>query len=286
MNQRIHLITCFFLALVSSALCGEIELVERDEWARFFKKFEVEGTIVIADERGKETSLSVYGLERAKTRFSPASTFKIPHALFALDADIVRDEFQIFTWDGVKRFNPPWNRDQNLRSSMRHSVVWVYERFAEELGEKREGDYLSKVEYGNGKPTGKAPFWIKGDLRISAIEQIAFLKQLYRNKLPIKVEHQRLVKDIMIVEAGADWVLRAKTGWTGKMAWWVGWIETPRGAVFFAANIETPNKKRDLVKREELPRAILTSIGALPEKPTAEQGSVRQSTTRSESKFE
>ena len=30
---------------------------------------------------------------------------------------------------------------------------------------------------------------------------------------PFKVEHQRLVKDIMIVEAGRDWILRAKTGW-------------------------------------------------------------------------
>lgn len=270
MNQRIHMITCFFLALISSTLCGETEFVEREEWKQFFQKFEVEGTIVIADERGKKTSLSVHNLNRAKTRFLPASTFKIPHALFALDADIVRDEFQIFSWDKVKRFHSPWNRDQNLRSSMRHSVVWVYERFAEELGEKREGDYLSKVGYGNGKPTGEKPFWIKGDLRISAIEQIRFLQRLYRNKLPIKVEHQRLVKDIMVSEAGVDWILRAKTGWTGKLAWWVGWIETPKGAVFFAANIDTQNKNRDLVKRVKLPRAILTSIGALPEKPTAE----------------
>ena len=29
-------------------------------------------------------------------------------------------------------------------------------------------------------------------------------EKLYRNELPFKVEHQRLVKDIMIVEAGRD----------------------------------------------------------------------------------
>ena len=129
------MIACLFLVLVPSVLYGE---VERDEWEGFFKKFEVDGTIIISDERDGETSIFVHGLDRAKTRFSPASTFKIPHSLFALDAGIVRDEFQVFSWDEVNRFNPPWNQDQNLRSSMRHSVVWVFERFAEELGEKNE----------------------------------------------------------------------------------------------------------------------------------------------------
>lgn len=258
--------------LVPSTLFAELEVIERKDWKVFFEKLAVDGSIVIADERDKEVRLSVYNLDRAKTRFSPASTFKVPHALFALDAGIVRDEFHVLRWDGVKRFHPPWNRDQNLRSSMRHSVVWVYENFAQKLGEKRERNYLTKINYGNATPTGKQPFWIDGDLTVSAMEQIAFLQNLYRNKLPFKIEHQRLVKDIMIVEANTDSILRAKTGWTGKLAWWVGWVETPKGAVFFAANIDTPNRHNDLAKREQLPRAILTSIGAIPRKPTAEQG--------------
>ena len=62
---------------------------------------------------------------------------------------------------------------------------------------------------------------------ISAMEQVDFLRKLYRNELPFKVEHQRLVKDIMIVEAGRDWILRAKTGWQARVepqiGWWVGW---------------------------------------------------------------
>ena len=44
-----------------------------------------------------------YDVERAQKRFMPASTFKVPHALFALDAGAVRDEFQVIRWDGVKR---------------------------------------------------------------------------------------------------------------------------------------------------------------------------------------
>lgn len=49
--------------------------------------------------------------------------------------------------------------------------------------------------------TGDSPFWVEGDLAISANEQIAFLKALYRNELPFRMEHQRLVKDVLVVEA-------------------------------------------------------------------------------------
>lgn len=57
------------------------------------------------------------------------------------------------------------------------------------------------------------------NLEISAQEQIAFLRKLYRNQLPFKVEHQRLVKDVMIAEAGRNWVLRSKTSWEGRFGW-------------------------------------------------------------------
>jgi beta-lactamase class D len=89
--------------------------------------------------------------------------------------------------------------------------------------------------------------------------------------LPFKVEHQRLVKDIMINRAERDWILRAKTGWEGRYGWWVGWVEHPTGAVFFALNIDTPNRMDDLYKREAIARAVLRSIGALPGNPDTGQ---------------
>lgn len=166
---------------------------------------------------------------------------------------------------------------------MRHSVVWVYQKFAEEIGEAKEREYLKKIQYGNQDPTGKDPFWVEGNLRISAHEQIAFLQRLYRNKLPFSVANQRLVKDVMLVEAGRDWILRAKTGWSGTVGWWIGWVELPSGTVFFALNIDTPNRFRDLPKREGITRAVLESLGSLDPKP-AEQGGAGQPATRSESK--
>lgn len=239
----------------------------RTDWEKFFTDEGVTGTIVVVDDRTGRTS--VYNPERAHRQFSPASTFKLPHALFALDAGIVRDEFQTFRWDSTKREVASWNADQHLRSSMRNSTVWVYQLFARQIGTDREREYLQKIDYGNQNISGGVDrFWLDGGLRISAREQIAFLKKLYHNQLPFKVEHQRLVKDIMIVEAGRNYIVRAKTGWTGgqrgQIGWWIGWVEWHEGPVFFALNIDMPRGGADAPKREQIGRAILRSTNALP----------------------
>jgi beta-lactamase class D len=75
-----------------------------------------------------------------------------------------------------------------------------------------------------------------------------------------------LIKDIMVVEAKPQWLLRAKTGWQGRHGWWVGWVEWPNGPVFFALNIDTPNRMKDLYKRQAIVRDILRSLDALPNK--------------------
>lgn len=67
----------------------------------------------------------------------------------------------------------------------------------------------------------------------------------------------------MIKQATSDWILRAKTGWQGSHGWWVGWVESEEGAVFFALNIDTPRRLEDLPKRELIVRAVLQSMGLL-----------------------
>ncbi len=264
--MSVRLRTMLFLTLfLSTFLHAQERVQERADWKMFFNDSRAEGTIVIADERLAKRALWVFGQERATKRYSPASTFKIPHTLFALDAGAVRDEFQVFRWDGIKRDFANHNQDQDLRSAMRNSTLWVYELFAKKIGEDKARQYLKKIDYGNADPsTAKGNYWVDGNLEISAHEQILFLKKLYRNELPFQIEHQRLLKDLMIAEAGRNWILRAKTGWEGRFGWWVGWVEWPTGPVFFALNIDTPNRTDDLYKREAIVRAILRSIDALP----------------------
>ncbi|WP_459949929.1 class D beta-lactamase [Denitratisoma sp. agr-D3] len=255
----------FLAAALLPVLAQAAGWQERPDWQAIFATQGANGTIAVADERKGGSQWWVVDAERAQQRFIPASTFKIAHALFALEAGVVRDEFQVFPWDGQVRDYPAWNRDQDLRSSMRNSTVWVYQWIAGQLGEDQARRYLLASNYGNADPSGgKYGYWLDGRLAISAQEQIAFLRRLYRNELPFKLAHQRLVKDVMIVEAGRDWILRAKTGWSGSLGWWVGCVEKPDGPVFFALNIDTPQRADDLPKREAVGRAVLRSLEALP----------------------
>lgn len=244
------------------------EWVEREDWSRHFDAAGIQGTVAVLDRRDGAERRLVHDPERAGTRFSPASTFKVPHTLFALDAGIVTDEFDVFEWDGEERWLKSWNGNQNLRSAMRNSVVWVYQRFARSLGEAREREYLQRIGYGNADPSGDiGRFWLAGPLRISAFEQVEFLERLFDNALPFREAHQRLVKDLMINEAGSDWILRAKTGWsmsgTENIGWWIGWIERNEGPTFFALNIDMPSGRRDAPKRISIVRQVLKDIGAL-----------------------
>lgn len=244
--------------------------VERQDWLQLFRAEDIDGTLVVVDER--DGARWVHDEARAQTRFIPASTFKIPHLLFALDAGIAKDEFQTFQWDSVSRRFPHWNRDQTLRSSLSGSVVWVYRDFARRLGENKERRYLRKIGYGNRDVSGGIDrFWLEGGLRISAVEQIDLLRKLHRNELPFKIEHQRLVKDLMLIDARRDSILRGKTGWAfdvdPQIGWFVGWVEHPQGAVFFAMNMQMPNGATDAPKREAIVRAALRSIDAIPAPP-------------------
>lgn len=253
--------------LASASGAPDAPWQERPAWAAAFAREGVHGTIAVIDERSGH--FLVHDAGRAATRLPPASTFKIPHALFALDAGVVADEFQRFPWDGTTHGIAGWNRDQDLRSSMRDSVVWVYQGFARAIGEACEREYLQRAGYGNADAAGGVErFWLDGALRISALEQLDFLRRLHRNALPFAVAHQRLVKDIIVVEAGRDWILRAKSGWAAAIApqvgWWVGWVERREGAVFFALNIDMANGAADIPKRERIARAILHDLGALP----------------------
>ena len=68
----------FFLILLSINLFAWDKEVEE-----VFKKYKVEGTIVIESLNKKK--INIYNDKRASELFSPASTFKIPHSLIALN---------------------------------------------------------------------------------------------------------------------------------------------------------------------------------------------------------
>jgi beta-lactamase class D len=245
------------------------------EWSKDFSDRGVAGSMLLYDER--EGRYLVFDRARAETRFTPASTFKVFNALVALDTSAVKDEYEVIRWDGVKRDIDNWNRDQSLASAMKFSAVWFYQEMARRAGAVRMQAWIDKAGYGNREIGGGIDrFWLDGGkLRISALEQIGFLRRLAEGSLPFSPRAQEVVRRITIADAAPDYVLHAKTGWAVRAAadgkndlgWIVGWVERDGRRWFFAMNIDMSHGDADAAQRLPLARAILTRSGALPTAP-------------------
>ena len=209
--------------------------------AKLFTDRKLTGTIVISSLDGGRTY--IHNDERANTRFVPASTFKIPNTLIALEEGVVADEKETRKWDGKDRGVPAWNRDQSMETAFRSSCVWFYQELAREVGLDRYAAYLARMKFGNGR-AGPEPttFWLEGDLKISAVEQVSFLKKLYARAYPFKSSSYELLRKLMVVEQTPAYTVRAKTGWaqriTPQVGWYVGYVESGGKVWFFATNLE------------------------------------------------
>jgi beta-lactamase class D len=255
-----------FLANLAIGCAPTVE--ERPDLRRHFADADFVGTCVVYDVRHDHT-VTVNG-DRADRPLRPASTFKIMNSLIALETGVVRDEHTVFKWDGTVRERAETNRDHDLTGAFRKSVLWYYEVIADRVGRERMQQWLDRVGYGNRKAGGdQAAFWLHGDLRISARQQVEFLARLYRNDLPFSQRSMDVVKRLMLVEDRPSYVLRAKTGWARsphEQGWWVGWVERREGnAYVFATNIESNVRRADFAPaRMKITRAILRDLGALP----------------------
>jgi len=207
------------------------------ELENIFKKTKITGTIVISSLQGNKEY--IYNNSRAIKRYIPASTFKIPNTLIALEERVIQDEYEIIKWDGKKRFYELWNKDQTLQSAISLSCVWYYQRFAKQIGDDKYLYYLNKLQYGNEK-TGLdvSTFWLEGDMKISAVEQISFLKKLYKNDLPFKQKYIDITKKILTVKTTENYIIKAKSGWSGKIGWYIGYVETKNDIWFFTLNAD------------------------------------------------
>jgi beta-lactamase class D len=221
----------------------------------------VDGCFVLYDMQ-QDTALR-YNPERCRQDFLPASTFKIANSLIALECRAVSDIHEIIEWDEISREVPAWNQDQTMETAFRYSAVWFYQEMARRIGQVQMQKWVEKMRYGNMKAgPGDDDFWLVGDLRISADEQIAFLKKIISEDLPVKMKNLKAVKQIMVEERNDRYALRAKTGWATKgtpIGWYVGWLEFEGNTYVFAMNMDI-EKEGEQVYRKEITREILDRI--------------------------
>nr|WP_035685714.1 class D beta-lactamase [Bradyrhizobium sp. Cp5.3] len=224
-----------------------------------FVGYKVDDYLIIASDR-----------ERSGEGKLPASTFKIPNSLIALETGVVADpDKDLFPWDGVKRPIEAWNKDHTLRSAIAVSAVPVYQEIARRIGQERMQKYVDLLDYGNRDIGGGIDqFWLTGNLRIDPVEQIDFVDRLRRRALPISKRSQDLVSDILPVTKVGDAIIRVKSGLLGaergepSLGWMVGWAEKGSAHTVFALNMDC-REQRHIEARMSLTQACLADIGAI-----------------------
>jgi beta-lactamase class D len=220
-----------------------------------------------------------FGGEECDRRTLPASTFKVPHALIALDAGVVTDK-TVMKWDGRRWDFRSWERDHTLDSAIKNSVVWFFQNLARSIGRDRELEHLRAFAYGSQTFSGAVDqFWLNGELTISPREQVAFLKRMFTYALPIERRHVDTVKAAMTMPPGKlsnaagefpfplAWpapTARLKTG-NGtvngeRVSWVVGEIESAGRSYVFASRVRSSTRTLENTAGADLAVRVLNTI--------------------------
>ncbi len=262
--KQIQIILSILIITTSAMFSQNIEV--RTDLKKYFDEYGHEGCFVLYNL--KNDSYIKYNPEKCADRFIPASTFKIFNSLVGLETGAVKDEFEVFKWDSVKRFYDMWNQDLDMVNAFKYSGVWYYQELARRIGEEQMKYYISLNQYGNKNISGGIDrFWLDGRIRISADEQIEMLKKLYHNKLKFSQRSMDIVKRIMIYEQTDEYTIRAKTGWAlrveDQIGWFVGDVEKGSDVYFFAINLQSKNPEEGFVSRQEITFKILKELKVL-----------------------
>lgn len=187
----------------------------------------------------KTSAYFYYNDSMLNVPYSPASTFKIPNTLIGLETKILKDSTTTFNLGGLD--------DPSLKRAFQNSIVPYYQELAKQIGEKEMKDYLKRFHYGNALATPElTTFWLKGDLRISALEQIEFLNKIEKRQLGLRPETYETLMGIFEERREGNVKLYGKTGWGVQdgqdIGWFVGFAEHYSDRYLFATVMTSPEE--------------------------------------------
>ena len=277
--SKIHFILCLLLFFSCSEKkkadptieqeTSKSSYLEAPEFQIILDSANVKGAIVVYDLRKNQYYSNDF--KWAKIQRLPASTFKIPNSIIALETGVVENDSTLFKWGGERRFLKIWEQDLVLKDAFHFSCVPCYQEVARKIGIKRMNEYLAKLGYGemNVDSTNIDSFWLEGDSKINQLQQIDFLRRFYESKLPISNRTENIMKKMMIMDKKADFTLSGKTGLANgneeNNGWFIGFAETAGQTLFFATNIEPSaglDAQQFLSSRKEVTLKAIKQISA------------------------
>ncbi|MCF8482788.1 MAG: class D beta-lactamase [Rhodospirillum sp.] len=194
--------------------------------------------------------------EGCEGRVTSASTVKIAIALMGYDAGFLKDEAapELPFKEGYVDWRESWRQPTGPARWIRESVVWYSQRIMETLGRDRVQAYVDTFHYGNrnlsgdpGKDNGLTTAWLSSSLKISPMEQVAFLRAVVGRTLPLgdrAYDMTARITDLGTRPSG--WWIHGKTGsglprnpdgtlqFGHAYGWFVGWAEREGRTVVFA----------------------------------------------------
>ncbi len=283
--MRITSVAFLLLLLLS---CQQSRLKDHPEWQQHFAAYGIKNGCFMLRDQAHEV-IHFYNKDRCLEQVVPASTFKILNSLIALETGIAPDEQLVIPWDSIVRDIPAWNKDMNMREAFEVSNVPYFQEIARKIGPAVMQYYVDTIKYGNMNTGNRVDtFWLDGSLKISADEQVGFVKRLYFNELKGFSERtQRIVRSMMLREETPGYRIYYKTGWgidgDQHILWIVGFAERIQQVqehknamnksdvriipVFFAQQFEIPpgDTTQDWAQiRVEILHRILKDFGAIP----------------------
>ncbi|MCC6633904.1 MAG: class D beta-lactamase [Chitinophagaceae bacterium] len=248
--------------------CSPNNVTEDNKLEKYFKENNVKGTFGVFDNN--KGDFTIYNLSRYKdSAYLPASTFKIVNALIGLQTGVITNEKMIIKWDGKVRNIAEWNKDLTMEEAFKVSAVPYFQEVARRIGKDTMQIWLDSLGYGTKKIKSSIDtFWLDNSLKITSDEQLGLVKKLYFNQLPFSKTTHEKVKETMLQEKNANYILAYKTGWGttengNALGWVVGWIEENKHPHFFVLNIEGSSNLDMVTVRKNILTNILKQLGYL-----------------------
>jgi beta-lactamase class D/beta-lactamase class D OXA-1 len=241
--------------LSCSLLCSNVNAITTQEFSEAFKSFDA--CFILYDLNAHKIVSKYNPNNYCNQRISPDSTFKIALSLMAFNQGIINQN-TVFKWDGKEGVIPEHDRDQTPNSWLKYSVLWVSQQITPQLGYARIKHYLAGFSYGNqdfngdpGKYNGITHAWLGSSLKISAMEQLNFLKAMLSNELPVSDEAVTNTKENLYIgklDNGAEYFGKTGSGRHGRNerltnpsklrdGWFVGFIQNGDQRYIFVSDL-------------------------------------------------
>lgn len=257
MTKRLSFLSTI-LAWVVFHSCTVNNVTEDAAIGEIFSKHNVKGTFGMFDNsRGEFT---IYDLKRFRTVQSPGQTFHLFETLVALHTGkLTDDSSQVVSRDSS-------GSSMSIYQAFRLNSIPHFRALALNIGTDTLQRWVDSLKYGN-KRLGRQleQCWMNDTLKISADEQLGFMKRFYFRQHPFRESVQESVKKMMVVVNNSNYQLAylqaAVLNGTSTLAWVIGWIEENRHVYPFVLNFDAPLRLDTDAEGKKLTEEILTHIG-------------------------